>query len=111
MPAFSRISFESGRPMPNRYVKAISTRLLRGRSTPAIRAMFPTPDRSALPLPVARVLAQHADHALAADDDAILADLLDRCSDFHGLLLGDARPRAHAASSNRAMTRSSTSVV
>jgi hypothetical protein len=56
------------------YVSAISMRLLRGSSTPAMRAMDPP---SALPLLVPRVLAQDAHHARAADDFALPADRLD----------------------------------
>ena len=42
---------------------------------------------SALALLVARVGADHAHHALAADDLAIAAHLLDGCGYFHDLLL------------------------
>jgi hypothetical protein len=37
-----------------------------------------------LPLLVARVLADDANHAAAADDFALVADLLDAGSDLHG---------------------------
>src|SRR3954465_14724618 len=59
------------------YVSAMSTCLLRGRSTPAIRAML------SLPLFVFRVLADHPHHAFAVDDLALIANLLYRRSDFH----------------------------
>src|SRR5206468_11848851 len=68
------------RPMPWMYVRAISIRLLRGRSTPARRAM-PLP----LPLLVARVRAQHAHHARATDDFAVFTDRLDRRPHLHVL--------------------------
>ena len=42
---------------------------------------------SALTLLVTRVGADHAHHALAADDLAVAAHLLDGSGDFHGLLL------------------------
>src|SRR5438093_9799618 len=70
------------RPMPWMYVRAISMRLLRGRSTPASRAI-PLP----LPLLVARVGAQHAHHARAADHLALLADRLDRRPHLHAYLV------------------------
>jgi hypothetical protein len=38
---------------------------------------------SALPLFVARIGANHPDHALALDDLAILAELLNRRANFH----------------------------
>src|SRR5215471_5710614 len=60
------------------YVRAISIRLLRGRSTPAKRAM-----RSTLPLLVPLVLADHAHDASPANDLALVANLFDRCSDLH----------------------------
>src|SRR5215211_8162757 len=47
--------------------------------TPAIRAMA-----SALPLLVSRVLADHEDPSVAADDLALLAHRLDRRSYLHG---------------------------
>ena len=53
---------------------------------PAIRAMF-FPSESALALLVTRVGADHTHHTIAADDLAVPAHLLDRCGDFHGLLL------------------------
>src|SRR5437867_5055328 len=60
------------------YVRAISMRLLHGRSTPASRAI-PLPP----PLLVARVGAQHAHHARAADHLALLADRPDRSPHLH----------------------------
>src|SRR6476469_6847681 len=62
------------------YVRPISTRLLSGMLTPAIRAIAPLP----LPLLVTRVLADHEDPAVAADDLALLAHRLDRRSYLHG---------------------------
>src|SRR3989304_4082820 len=58
----------------------MSTRLSRGRSTPAIRAnayLLP------LPLLVPRVRADHADRAAPTDQLAPVADLLDRRSHLH----------------------------
>jgi hypothetical protein len=40
-------------------------------------------DRSALPLLVARIGAQHPNDAVAADNLAVAAHFLDRSSDFH----------------------------
>jgi hypothetical protein len=45
--------------------------------------MFLYPFLSALTLLVARVLAQHADHALAAHDLALLTNLFDARSNLH----------------------------
>src|ERR671931_1978203 len=59
------------------YVRPTSTRLLSGMLIPAMRAT------SALPLLVTRVLADHEDRAMAADDLALLAHGLDRRSDLH----------------------------
>jgi hypothetical protein len=42
---------------------------------------------STLALLVARVSTNHPNHTFAADDLAVTAHLLDRSSDFHGLLL------------------------
>src|SRR5215213_6472510 len=61
------------------YVRPISTRLLSGMLTPAMRAIF----LLALPLLVPRVLADHEDPAVAADDLALLAHRLDRRSYLH----------------------------
>src|SRR5688572_5539793 len=66
------------------YVSAISMRLLRGRSTPAMRAMtLPL----TLALLVARVATDDSNDALALDDLALDADRFDGCSNFHWLLL------------------------
>src|SRR5688500_7542385 len=54
-----------------------------GMSTPAMRAMLLYLFLSALTLLVARVLAQHADHALAAHDLALVTNLLDARSNLH----------------------------
>src|SRR5215210_7751635 len=61
------------------YVRPISTRLLRGMLTPAIRAMGALP----LPLLVTGVLADHEHPPVAADDLALLAHRLDRGSYLH----------------------------
>src|SRR5215213_5537058 len=61
------------------YVRPISTRLLRGMLTPAIRAIPPLP----LPLLVTGVLADHEHPPVAADDLALLAHRLDRGSYLH----------------------------
>src|ERR1700756_4529235 len=61
------------------YVRPISERLFSGRLTPAIRAI----SRSPLALLVALVLADHQDHAVAADDLAFLAHRPDRWSYLH----------------------------
>src|SRR3954447_16717343 len=60
------------------YVRPISTRLLSGMLTPAIRAI-------GLPLPllVSRVLADHEHPPVAADDLALLAHRFDRRSYLH----------------------------
>src|SRR5207253_5916124 len=57
----------------------ISTRLSRGMSTPAMRAMPDLP----LPLLVLGVVADHPDSAVALDDLAAVTHLLDRCSHLH----------------------------
>src|SRR3954447_2472821 len=62
------------------YVRPISTRLFRGMLTPAIRAIADLP----LPLLVTRVLADHEDAAVPADDLALLTHRLDRRSYLHG---------------------------
>src|SRR4051794_32536758 len=61
------------------YVRPTSTRLLRGMLIPAMRAM----SLLALTLLVPRVLADHEDRAMAADDLALLAHRLDRRSYLH----------------------------
>src|SRR5260370_31128256 len=63
----------------------MNARLLRGRSTPAIRAivlLFP------LSLLVFRILANHPHHTFAVDDLALIANLLYRCPYFHKSVLG-----------------------
>src|SRR5918996_5445690 len=61
------------------YVSPISTRLLSGMLTPAIRAKVLLP----LPLLVSWVRADHEDAAMPADDLALLAHRLDRRSYLH----------------------------
>src|SRR5689334_19581205 len=62
------------------YVRPISTRFSRGRSTPEIRAI-----RSALPLLVFWIaLADHASDTAAHDHLAVLANRLDARSNLHG---------------------------
>src|SRR5215210_4677466 len=61
------------------YVRPISTRLLSGMLTPAMRAIF----LLALTLLVSRVLADHEDPSVATDDLALLAHRLDRRSYLH----------------------------
>src|SRR5579862_1234038 len=56
--------------------------LLLGRSTPRIRGMVWFP-RSALALLVTRVLADHQQFAVPANQLALLADTLDARSHFH----------------------------
>src|SRR3954451_22558555 len=62
------------------YVRPISTRLLSGMLTPAMRAMTALP----LTLLVSGVLADHEHPAVAADDLALLAHRLHRRSYLHG---------------------------
>src|SRR5438128_484863 len=62
------------------YVRAISTRFCRGRSTPAMRAML-----LPLPLLVLLVAADDAYHALPAHHLALDADLADRRPYLHSL--------------------------
>src|SRR5215208_6235855 len=62
------------------YVRPISTRLLSGMLTPAMRATADLP----LPLLVSRVLADHQDAAMPADDLALLTHRLDRWTYLHG---------------------------
>src|SRR5436305_3629386 len=64
-------------------VRPISACLWGGMLMPAMRAMV---FLSALTLLVARVGADHADHALAPDHLAVAAHLLHGCSDFHVVL-------------------------
>ena len=71
-------------------------RLVRGRSTPEIRAIV-----LSLPLLVLLVRADHPDHPTAADDLALVADLFDRRSDFHGRLEPSPRWRARGCATQR----------
>src|SRR5512133_1343590 len=76
------------------YVSAISTRFSRGRSTPAMRAiLLSEPARAlALALLVAGVGRADDPHgALALDDLALLAHLLDRRADLHDRRLRNLR--------------------
>src|SRR5436190_4748922 len=85
-------------PIPYRYCSEVSICFSRGRSTPAIRAMYVL--SSALPLLVTGVRgADHADHALAADHLALHADLLHRSTDLHGFLQPTRTPRNRFPSS------------
>src|SRR5215831_13911144 len=68
------------------YVSAISSRFSRGMSTPAIRAMNRLLRPSALPLLVARVVADDAHGTVPADHLALVAHLLDRRSNLHDSL-------------------------
>src|SRR3954452_381656 len=63
------------------YVRPISTRLLRGMLTPAMRAKVLFLPLSLL---VSRVLADDENPPVAADDLALLAHRLDRRSYLHG---------------------------
>src|SRR5262245_41998791 len=63
--------------------KATSTRLVRGRSTPTMRAMFRYLLGSALTLLVLGVFANHPNRTVAPDNLALFANLFDRASDFH----------------------------
>src|SRR6266436_2826900 len=89
------------------YVSAINVRLLRGRSTPAIRAIS-LPRRlkpqiqivtlrhdwksclpkasSTLTLFVLGIFADHPHYTLTVDDLALVTNFLYRCSYFHNLL-------------------------
>src|SRR5580765_6129832 len=68
------------------YVRAISTRLVTGKSTPAIRAIV-----LSLSLLVFLVRTDHADHALAPHDLAFVANPLHRRSHFHQILKSSTR--------------------
>src|SRR5215213_5948445 len=63
-------------PIPKMYVSETSSRFSRGMSTPAMRAT------SALPLLVARVLADDLHAPVAADDLALVAHALDAGTDL-----------------------------
>src|SRR5580765_7527892 len=64
------------------YVSAISIRLLRGRSTPAMRAIRVL-SLSALALLVTRVFAEHPDDAVPPDDLALTTDGFHGCAYLH----------------------------
>jgi hypothetical protein len=66
-------------------VSEISNRFSRGMSTPEIRANVGAPVL-ALALLVPRVRTDDTHRSVATDHLALLADLLDRRSDFHVLL-------------------------
>src|SRR4051794_41511873 len=84
------------------YVRPTSTRLLRGMLIPAMRAM----SLLALTLLVPRVLADHEDRAVAADDLALLAHRLDRRSYLHDpFRLRVTRPRRLSPPPGAAATR------
>src|SRR5438105_251773 len=85
MPVASQISRARERPMPKMAVRPISACWCGGMLMPAIRAMsFPLNLlQSALALLVARIGADHADDALATDDLAVAADLLDGSRNSH----------------------------
>src|SRR3954465_6316792 len=76
-----------GGPTPQMERAGRWSRLSRGRSTPAIRAMW-VRFLSALPLLVARVRADHHDAAAAPDHPAPVADPLDAWTDLHCVSLG-----------------------
>src|SRR5436190_18332397 len=63
----------------------MSRRLSRGRSTPAIRAMFSPLLALALTLLVARVRADHQDPPATTDHAAPVAHLLHRRPDLHAI--------------------------
>src|SRR6478752_2300450 len=66
--------------MPKMYVRPISMRFVRGRSTPEIRAMLVL---FTLTLLVLLVGANHAHDTLAAHHLALVADSFNRRSDLH----------------------------
>src|SRR5215217_5365390 len=94
------------------YRRAMSTRLSRGRSTPAIRAMPFSPSLGlALPLLVPRVRADDPDDATPADDLALVAHRLDRRPNLHRgtspyLYLYVMRPRVRSYGESSTRTRS-----
>jgi len=75
----ARFIAESGEAM----IRDLRWRLRRSANHPSWIANHNWP--SSLPLFVARVLADHADHVLTLYDAAGLAKALDWCSYFHGL--------------------------
>src|SRR5262245_30486724 len=84
------------------YVSATSMRLLRGRSTPASRAIVYS---LTLPLLMPRVLADHADDSPPLDHLALVANLFDRRAHFH-LQTSEMLPRAGSFSTRAITTRS-----
>src|SRR5512134_53797 len=76
MPVAAQMSLARERPTPKMCVRPMTTCLFIGMLMPAIRAMFDT-YLLALALLVTRVRADDVDHAAAAHDLAVLADLLD----------------------------------
>src|SRR6478609_11618639 len=82
MPVASQILRARVRPMPKIAVRPISACWCGGMLMPAIRAMSYL---LTLTLLVTRVRADHADNALAADDLAVAADLLDGSRNSHVL--------------------------
>src|SRR5207247_3222235 len=79
-----RIFWLVASPMPKMYVNATSTRLSRGRSTPAIRAKVWLLLSSALPLLVLGILlTDHPHDPFALDDLTLLTHLFYRRSHFH----------------------------
>src|SRR5687768_6841418 len=91
------------------YVRPISMRFVRGRSTPEIRAMlFPL----TLTLLVLLVGTNHAHNTLAAHHLALVANLLNRRSDLHSRFslynFSTIRPRPGSFGINATRTRSPT---
>src|SRR5262249_50850486 len=82
-PASFRMVLDLTRPIPKIYVNPISMRLVRGRSTPAIRAMAIGPRRLTLPLLVFLVGTNHPHDPPTSDDLALVANALHRRSDLH----------------------------
>src|SRR6187399_2901549 len=82
MPVFAQMSLARERPTPKMCVSPMTTCLFIGMFTPAIRAMFDT-YLLTLALLVARVRANDIDDAATAHDLAVLADFLDRGTNFH----------------------------
>src|SRR5665213_254606 len=82
-PAPSQAMRARAGPTPYICVSPTQTCLFIGILIPAMRAIL-----LPLPLLVARLRADHIDHALATHDLAVLADLFDRRSYFHRVLMG-----------------------
>jgi hypothetical protein len=104
-PVFSNISRLKVGPMPKIYVSAISMRLSRGRSTPAILANCSSL-QSALALLVLRVRANHPKNTLAPNDFAFFAHSSHRRSNLHYLYLHMMRPRVRSYGESSTFTRS-----